>query len=67
MSNEVIVRLRQDTIRIKGGEYVRDLVRCRECKYFRSHNESPDTCGAYNGMVSPKADDYCSMGERKDQ
>ncbi len=47
------------------GVYKERIVRCKECKYFRSHEESPDTCGAYNGMVSPKADDFCSYGERE--
>ena len=30
---EVIVRLTSDRIKIKGGEYVQDIVRCKDCRW----------------------------------
>jgi len=64
MGKEIIVRLRQDCIKLKGGTYVRDLVRCRECKrrdddYVCYKWASIDEC------PHVKPDDYCSYGERE--
>lgn len=38
--SEIIVKLTDSRIKLKGGEYVRDLVRCKDCKYDHkcSHN-----------------------------
>ena len=68
---EVIVRLTSDRIKIKGGEYVRDLVRCVECKYFIDNLTEDDTDEAYDSCrwdwsrKIPTADDFCSYGERE--
>ena len=32
--SEIIVKLTSDHIKVKGGEYVQDLVRCKECKWW---------------------------------
>lgn len=51
---EVIVRLTADHIKVKGGEYVQDLVRCDECV-------GADECDVLS--MFPKID-WCSFGER---
>ena len=61
--SEVIVKLTADHIKIKGGEYVQDLVRCIDCKWYNGNN-----CTIIpwrNGLVV--AIDFCSHGERRDQ
>ena len=44
-----------------------ELVRCKECKWFRKgkpfRHECKKTAG---GMFYPNPDDFCSYGERKD-
>ena len=67
--SEIIVKMKSDYIKIKGGEYIRDLVRCKDCKYS-SHNkvygcrfEPFDTSENGGRMYS---NDYCSFGERAD-
>lgn len=51
---EVIVKLNKDHVVFKGGEYVRDLVRCKDCikKY---------SCITYEGLCDDDA--FCSNGE----
>ena len=59
---EVIVRLTSDHIKVKGAEYVQDLVRCGECKHSpKNTKEIPlhDSCYTF------KSDDFCSYGERE--
>ena len=56
---EVIVRLTSDRIKVKGGEYVQDLVRCGECKHYNDGD-----CDEMPKLVS--ADDFCSYGDRKE-
>ena len=70
---EVIVRLTSDHIKIKGGEYVQDLVRCGKCKYKRI-NEDGETRYYYcaledrpNRQWSVDDTDYCSWGEVRDE
>ena len=59
--NEVVVRLTGDRIKVKGGEYVRDLVRCGECKWA-------EVCSQNVAMREPydiyEKIEYCSYGER---
>ena len=49
-----------------------DIVRCRECRYFIDNLTEDDTDEAYDacrwdwGRCIPKADDFCSYGERKE-
>lgn len=70
MSKEMIVRLNQDRVKIKGCEYVRDLIRCKDCKYYTERcftDSSGETwkeyiCDHYNITV-PTPDDFCSFAE----
>ena len=39
-----------------------DIVRCKECKHW---DTADGECYADRGIYFPKADDYCSYGERK--
>ena len=59
---EVIIRLNSDHIKVKGAEYVRDLVRCQDCKYwvynFNGCSRNPCTEPWY-------ALDFCNYGERE--
>lgn len=52
---EAIIKLTSDRIKVKGGEYVQDLVRCRECRH---REEYP--CKVYHDD-----DWYCADGERE--
>ena len=60
---EVIVKLTSDRIKIKGGEYVQDIVRCQDCKHwvynFNGCSRNPCTEPWY-------ATDGCTYGERND-
>ena len=62
MSKEVIVKLTSDRIKIKGGEYVQDFVRCQDCKHwvynFNGCSRNPCTEPWY-------ATDGCTYGERE--
>ena len=63
--SEVIVKLTGDHIRVKGGEYVRDLVRCKECKHW--HKKGDLTyCDRIDYGYGYKPDDFCSYGERRE-
>ena len=59
---EVIVRLTSDRIKIKGGQYVQDIVRCQDCKHwvynFNGCSRNPCTEPWY-------ATDFCNYGERE--
>ena len=63
MSKEVIVRMTSDHIKVKGGEYVQDFVRCQDCKHwvynFNGCSRNPCTEPWY-------ATDGCTYGERND-
>lgn len=39
-----------------------DLVRCKECKHW---DTADGECYADRGIYFPKADDFCSYGERE--
>ena len=60
--SEVIVKLTSDHIKVKGGEYVQDLVRCQDCKHwvynFNGCSRNPCTEPWY-------ATDGCTYGERE--
>ena len=63
--SEIIVKLTDSRIKLKGGEYVRDVVRCKDCKYDHkcSHNIiRPSKSG---GIIYCPLE-YCSEGERKE-
>lgn len=58
--SEIIVEM-EDYIKIKGGHYKQDLVRCKDCKYFAPINNDD------HGLCGDRAvydDDFCSAGER---
>ena len=59
---EVIVKLTSDRIKINGGEYVQDVVRCQDCKHwvynFNGCSRNPCTEPWY-------ATDFCNYGEKK--
>lgn len=59
---EVIVKLTSDRIKVKGGEYMQDFVRCQDCKHwvynFNGCSRNPCTEPWY-------ATDGCTYGERE--
>ena len=61
---EVIVRLASDHIKVKGAEYVQDLVRCGECKYKFMHGSVWE---CLYGLLIPSPDGFCSYGEVRDE
>ena len=70
--SEIIVKLTGSRIKLKGGEYVRDLVRCRDCKWFGESVQGTGLCSLggeeleWANANTMYADDYCSYGERKE-
>ena len=65
--SEVIVKLTNDYIKVKGGEYVADLVRCKDCKY-----KGKCTTMIVFGVLGEEIVDahpvtYCSFGEVRDE
>ena len=58
---EVIIKLNSDRIKVKGGEYMQDFVRCQDCKHwvynFNGCSRNPCTEPWY-------ATDGCTYGER---
>ena len=67
--SEIIVKLTDSRIKLKGGEYVRDLVRCKDCKYAEvaDPEDSQDgyTCQFHRGSIWFSGS-YCSWAERKE-
>ena len=63
---EVIVRLTSDHIKVKGAEYVRDLVRCKDCRWGNPYSDKQLECDALGlgGLKFPY--DFCSYGERRE-
>ena len=66
---EVIMRLSEARASDKGeiciqADKVQDLVRCRDCKWWR---DTDHTCGEWGGASPRIADDFCSRGERHDR
>ena len=64
---EVIIRLNSDHIKVKGGEYVRDLVRCKDCHISAIETDYDDNsnyrwCSWIGHEVSDEG--FCSWGER---
>ena len=68
---EIIIRLNSDHIKVKGGEYVQDFVRCKECKWWLDNLNEDNTdedyieCPFDGTRRIPKPDDFCSYGERE--
>ena len=61
---EIIVKMNADHIKIKGGEYVQDIVRCKECKYATKRLNDDYLC-THHGRDWNYYDHFCSYGERK--
>lgn len=68
---EYIIKVADDKMDIMGGmllmEPAKELVRCRDCKYWFDHAEQCDNpySGAYiEGCVT--ADWYCADGKKRD-
>lgn len=63
MAKEMIVKMNTDYAKIKGCEYVLDLVRCENCKwYVPVNNSGHGFCGDIHGRtVYP--DGFCDEGE----
>ena len=61
---EIIVRLTADHIKVKGGEYVQDLVRCKECKHWTKGDDTYGICYRCPNTRQMRYDDFCSRGER---
>ena len=63
---EIIVKMDKH-IKIKGGSYIQDLIRCKDCKYA-TYDKSIDRYDCRNwgldGDEYTEADDFCSYGER---
>ena len=59
---EVIVKLTSDHIKVKGGQYMQEFVRCQDCKHwvynFNGCSRNPCTEPWY-------ATDGCTYGERE--
>ena len=53
--SEIIVKM-EDYIKIKGGEYVQDLIRCRDCRHW-------EDCLHFQGEAD--GDHFCGKGEPK--
>lgn len=63
---EAIIRLNSDHIKVKGAEYVQDLVRCRDCKYWwECKPRGGGDCDHY--AMNTKPDDFCNYGEVRDE
>lgn len=65
---EAIIKLTSDHIKVKGAEYVQDLVRCKECKHepICSHSVQHTTRELTSVTIGYKSVDFCSCGERKE-
>ena len=59
---EIIVKMDKH-IKLKGGSYVRDLIRCKDSKYFIPVNNAPSECASTG--LDVMADDYCSYAEER--
>lgn len=59
--SEIIVEMK-DYLKIKGGKYIRDLVRCKDCKRFDTGYCVLPFIG---GKVNPNH--YCGYGEREEE
>ena len=62
---EIIVKMDRH-LKIKGGSYVQDLVRCKDCKN-RYYDKDRDFyyCRMWYGLGSVLDDNFCSLGVKK--
>lgn len=61
---EIIVKMDKH-LKLKGGHYVQDLVRCEDCKWW-DNEDNAERCTHEYGAIWAKSDGYCSYGERAD-
>lgn len=59
---EAIIRLNSDHIKVKGGEYVQDLVRCGKCG---NKDDDCNYCHALDMLIKP--DEFCSRWVMRDE
>ena len=65
--SEMIVKLNTDHVKIKGCEYVQDLVRCEKCRHFDPINNDDHGYCAGGLMGKVYGDEWCSRGEPWDE
>ena len=56
MSKLVVVKMKDDHMKVEGGEYIQDLVKCEECV----------KCGFCAIQAMAKKIRYCSLGKEND-
>lgn len=61
--SEIIVKLNGKHIKIKGGDYVQDLVRCKECIWRDTDNQGEDYCTYAKGLADINESSFCSWGK----
>ena len=63
---EIIVRMKSDHIKVKDGEYVQDLIRCKDCIYKKGRI---GMVWSKFGTSETSADGWCYMakGARNEQ
>lgn len=66
MSRLMIVEVPSYTSEFKGIREVQELVRCRECKYWRNGDGACGVCRKTSLFPITKADDFCSYGQQKE-
>lgn len=73
MSKEAIYKLRTyPSGELEEFEYVQDIVRCKECKWWidnlteNDDDEAYDSCRWDWSRKIPTADDFCNYGERRE-
>ena len=42
------------------------IVRCKDCKYYKTGKDYEPYCNHINGLDEAKDNDFCSYGERKE-
>lgn len=60
--HEVIVRLTSNHIKVKGGEYVQDIVRCGKCKAF---DDKEAYCKLHDCFMVEE--EFCSYGKVRNE
>ena len=66
---EIIVRYNDgnDYMAVRGGEYVRDLVRCRDCKYLEVHGKTTMHYWCDQWEHYTDEDSFCANSEVRDE
>lgn len=61
---EIIVKMDKH-IKIKGGTYKQDLIRCEDCRFYEAINNSDrGRCKCMFPIDELYPDDFCSYGEK---